>query len=337
MLRRILVPLDGSLRAERALPIAARLARGSGSTLVLCRMVGRPSELALYGSKGLEAVPSEVTPRLEQATAYLAAVASSEIVAGCQTETVVADGLVAEEILAAISRRAIDLVVMCSHGHSEPTRWLLGSVAEKVARLSEAPVLVLREQGAGLLEQVAALASGSHPVRALVPLDGSPLAEAALQPTADVVAALSPQAPCTLHLMSVLPPDEQSQRPMHTHESGERIARGEVGGKLNAYLARVASRVKQSNPHQHPLEISWSVTYNTDVAATILRTVGQQIETEVGLEDRDTHDENAVTPGDFHLICITTHGSGGKQPWSIGTVTDRVLCATELSLLLVRP
>lgn len=332
MLRRILVPLDGSLRAERALPIAARLALGSGSTLVLCRMVGRPSELALYGSKERDSVPSEIAPRLEQATAYLAAVAASEIVAGCQIETVVGKGLVAEEILATISGRAIDLVVMCSHGHSEPTRWLLGSVAAKIARLSEAPVLVLRERGVRLLEQAAALASGGQPLRALVPLDGSPLAEAVLQPTADLVMALALQAPCTMHLMSVLPPNDQSEHPLDTREPGDRIAREEVASRLNAYLARVAARLRQSTPRQHQLEISWSVACDTDVAATILRTAGQQMEMET-----DSNDENEATGGEFHLICMTTHGGGGKRPWSLGTVADRVLYASELPILLVRP
>lgn len=317
MFQRILVPLDGSPRAEMALTIAARLARGSGSTLVLCRVVGQPSALALY-DVALPTVPPPETATLHaQAAVYLADVAQREIVRGLNTETVVTEGLVADELLAAVPRRGIDLLVICSHGHTEPTRWLLGSVAEKIARLSEAPVLVLREQGIPELERAAEQADALHPVRILIPLDGSPLAEAALIPALDLAMALAPRAAVALRLLCVLPPTGGQMDVMHS----------ELVKRVNEYLERVASRLKKHAPAHVQLEVSWLVAFDTDIAATILRAAGQEM---------DAGNERAVS-GDYHVIAMTTHGSGGKRPWSIGTVADRVLYATGLPLALVRP
>lgn len=317
MFRRILVPLDGSPRAELALTIAARLARGSGSTLVLYRVVGQPSALALY-ELAPPTVPQPETAALHaQAAAYLAAVAQREIVRGLDTEVVVTEGLVAEELLAAVPRHAIDLVVICSHGHTESTRWLLGSVAEKVARLSEAPVLVLREHGITALARAAEQADSHHPLRVLIPLDGSPLAEAALTPALDLATALTRQIPADLRLLCVLPPPDGQMDVMH----------GELVRRVNEYLDRVASRLKAHAPAQAQPEVAWSVAFESDIAAMILRMAGQEVEAGNG----------RPPSGDYHLIAMTTHGGGGKRPWSIGTVADRVLYATELPLLLVRP
>src|SRR6266576_5329505 len=97
-------------------------------------------------------------------------------------------GQPAVNILSAVDTRNIDLVVLCSHGYTGMTRWVLGSVAEKVARHARVPVLILREGGP--------LPAGPHPditrpLRALVALDGSAHAKAALEPPASLIAALA--------------------------------------------------------------------------------------------------------------------------------------------------
>ena len=91
---------------------------------------------------------------------------------------------------------------MTSQGKTGVKRWLMGSVAQKIARYSPVPVLVLRESGA----QPTGARPDSNPLRALVTLDGSVLAKAALQPAAQLIAALSAPAPGALHLLRVVKP-----------------------------------------------------------------------------------------------------------------------------------
>ncbi len=92
-----------------------------------------------------------------------------------------------------------DLIVLRSHGRTGLMRWILGSVAHKIALHRPVPVLLLRAQGHGLSVQ------GERPIRILVGLDGSPLAETALAPVAALSAALSAPAPGELSLVRVLP------------------------------------------------------------------------------------------------------------------------------------
>lgn len=325
MFRRILVPLDGSRRAEQALPIAARIARSSSGTIVLYRVVGRPSALALYGITTSDLSSPEAESLRDQAQAYLTAVSHNEALVGITIECAVSEGLVAEEILAAHAKHSSDLVVMCSHGHSEPSRWLLGSVAEKVARLSETPVLVLRERGIPALIQAAETATAQSPLRVLVPLDGSPLAEGAVQPACALALALTHEQHAAIHFLTVIPPggpDVQSATP--DTQRSQRAARAEIEGRIGEYLGRLAAQIGETTAHA--LEITSSVEFSADAATTILRVAGQQLES-----------DDVVTPIDCNVIALTTHGSGGKRPWSIGTVADRVLYATELPLLVIRP
>src|SRR5258708_10093057 len=97
----------------------------------------------------------------------------------------VVSGDIAPSLLQAIQRESIDLIVLCSHGYTGFKRWALGSVAQKVVRQSPVPVFLLREQHLQLTDKVV------QPVRAAIALDGSSFAEAALLPTAHLVAALS--------------------------------------------------------------------------------------------------------------------------------------------------
>ena len=170
MFHRILVPLDGSRRAEQALPIAARLARASRGTIVLLRAVSIPNEFASYLT--LESIPmqSDIDAALDEASTYLRGITTISSLAGVHAETEVSLSQAAAAILSAVDSHHIDLIVLCSHGYTGLTRWLMGSVAEKVAHHSPMPVLVLREGGT--------LPVSSHPDagsswRVLVPLDGS--------------------------------------------------------------------------------------------------------------------------------------------------------------------
>lgn len=90
---------------------------------------------------------------------------------------------------------------MCHHGETGFKRWALGRMAQKVARHSSVPVFLLRE---GDPEPLELHTDATHPLRALVALDGSSLAEAILIPAAHLVATLASPAQGALHLTRVV-------------------------------------------------------------------------------------------------------------------------------------
>ena len=127
-LRRLLVPLDGSKLAERALPHAEHLARCAGAEVTLL-FVQRPEEGR--GADG-SAMPS-----------YLDAVAAGLRGAGVRAQVRVREGHPAQEIAQEADEGAADLVVMSSHGRGGLARWVFGSVADQVLRTSPTPVLLV--------------------------------------------------------------------------------------------------------------------------------------------------------------------------------------------------
>jgi nucleotide-binding universal stress UspA family protein len=321
MFQRILVPLDGSRRAERAIPVAARIARTSGGSVVLVRAVN--VAIGIWPSLAGDAtgVPSALEADQAAAEAYLAAIKQAPELAGITTETRIVSGPVGEAILAVAESSQVDLIVLCSHGYTGMTRWALGSVAEKVARYALVPVLVLREAGP--------VPAGPHPgvtrpLRALVPLDGSVLAKAALAPAASLIAALSAPAQGTLHLVRVvkpvLPGREEKDPEEHEHflYKAKRY--------LNATVEQMRAGLVAPAVTDLALPVTWSVVIDTDVAAGIVR-----------VAENGEDAEGAGVFGRCDVIAMATHGRGGVQRWAMGSITERVLHATKLPLLIVRP
>jgi len=128
MFKRILVPLDGSARAESALPVAARLAHAYGASIELLKVVEAYAEYGAY-------LQSMLDEEKLEATRYLEKVAKSVELEGIEVEVNVMLGQVGKSIIAAAQASHASLIVLCSHGYSSIKRWMLGSVAEKVARL----------------------------------------------------------------------------------------------------------------------------------------------------------------------------------------------------------
>ena len=174
MFQQIMVPLDGSELAERALPCAERLGVAAGATLHLVHVI----ELAppLTGPFAPAYLPESVYDDLvaqdtQQATAYLDKMRERVAAGGVPVRTAQRVGYAAATLLDYERDAGIDLVVMCSHGRSGLARFALGSVAERLLHHGAAPVLLVRPFG------------DPDPVtlqHAVVPLDGSERAEEAL-------------------------------------------------------------------------------------------------------------------------------------------------------------
>ena len=118
MFQRILVPLDGSLRAEQAISLAARLARASGGSLFFVRVVP-----PVFGTESIPYPPLALT-RLQEleeqqranARTYLAKRMAAREFAGLEMHATATSGLPASTILQVVQEQNIDLVVLCSHG-----------------------------------------------------------------------------------------------------------------------------------------------------------------------------------------------------------------------------
>jgi len=144
MYKKILVPLDGSELAKKGLEEAEKLAKFFESEIILFQVV---PFLPIYGS------PELVTPLIvdekqkEFAERYLAALAEDLQKKGLQARYMVKAGQqVAVEIIDYAKESGVDLIVMCTHGRSGITRWVLGSVALKVLTRAETPILLLRSK-----------------------------------------------------------------------------------------------------------------------------------------------------------------------------------------------
>ncbi len=314
MFQQILVPLDGSARAEQALPVAARLARAAQGTITLVQAVNPPSRF--MEGVGTIVLPDILDENVPAAKDYLEGIVQTSSLRGIPTVTEVVSGHPAQAIIIAAREERVDLIVLCSHGYTGAMRWVLGSIAEKVARHAPVPVLILHE-GHALSTEVGAIPHGA--VRVLVPLDGSAHAEAALLPAALLVWALATPAPGALHLTYVV-----------SAPDGEVGSAGEEGARAQQYLRRVVERWQQQWLTEVGASlalptVTWSVTVADDAASGIIQAA----------EGSGKGEEVGQSEG-CQVIAMATHGLGGPQLWAMGSTTERVLQVARQPLLIVR-
>jgi nucleotide-binding universal stress UspA family protein len=300
MLRRILVPVDGSRFAEEALPLALRLARRDGAQLELVMVQERPLPITRAG--GAPVRDPEYDRELRRdARAYLAALLG-RLDAGdrARVGTALLDGRIVETLRDRIQEQQVDLVVMTTHARGGVSRAWLGSVADGLVRRSPAPVLLLRPDGTAEPPRDPAFAN------VLIPLDGAPDSEQIIDRAIEVAGV---EGVCYT-LLRVLA-SEQSPAPAMASLRGEppssRAQRATVETRLEAKVeglrtGRLAVRAE---------------TVVDDVAAQgILK-----------------HAEESGAD----LIAMTTRSRGGLERLLLGSVADKVLRSSNLALLLLNP
>ena len=178
MQAQILVPLDGSPGAEAIFTPLIPLADATRSGLTLVRAI--PPAVGIDPVLGtplpIQPPAEEQTQVHQDAARYLAAVAGRVARPGASVRTVVLEGAPSTAILDYVTHHPeVHAVAMATHGRQGLTRWIFGSVAEEILHQAPVPVLLLRRPGA------ARPAGAEAAMRTiLVPLDGSPFAEAAL-------------------------------------------------------------------------------------------------------------------------------------------------------------
>lgn len=292
MYHKILVPLDGSTFSERALPMATGLAQAMKSHVILMHAA---SASVFPGTDATEAQVQAV----DEAKTYLSALKNELSEQGLDVEVAVPYGDAAESILLEIGLRGVDLVVMCTHGRSGLGRWVYGSVAEQVLAQSPAPVLLVHPSG-----EVATFGPTSTQASILVPLDGSPFAEAAL-PHAIAIARTFGG---TITLLRAVEPPTAS----HSYPGLDlfQISLEEEHQKAESYLTAVADRLRSDG-------LSVQTVVREGWPAEII-----------------AYRNAALGP---KLIVMATHGRTGVARLLLGSVALQVVRHSLLPILLVRP
>ena len=143
--RRILVPLDGSKLAEQVLPVTIPIAQALGSEMILFRVL--PVHASTWGTGVSHVHLGGVFEIADQnAFAYLQDLASHLEEQGIRTRAATQIGAVAESIADYAETNQVDLIAMSTHGRTGPLRWALGSVADRVLRAGNTPILLVRAQ-----------------------------------------------------------------------------------------------------------------------------------------------------------------------------------------------
>jgi len=146
MYQKILVPLDGSKRAEGILPHAESLATSHGATVILLRVV----QMVIVGDgyKNIQYEESMAASReaLREAELYLDEQAGRLRKKGLKVEKITQMGPVVETILDIAEKKNVDLIAMASHGRTGISKVFYGSIAAGVIHRIDRPLLVIRSR-----------------------------------------------------------------------------------------------------------------------------------------------------------------------------------------------
>jgi len=140
---KILVPLDGSELAERALSEAFTLGKALNAEVILLQVVPVADDVIRQGANAIW-IDEQWQARKDRALQYLTGIRNRPEWKGVATRIAVEMGNPAETILDFCQQQGVDRIVMATHGRTGMSRWVLGSVAEKVLRAADRTVVLIR-------------------------------------------------------------------------------------------------------------------------------------------------------------------------------------------------
>jgi nucleotide-binding universal stress UspA family protein len=178
MTRNIMVPLDGTRFAEAALPHAMQIAKRDGATLHLV-IVWPPLPAIVDTAEWIQQLEEWENTRRAEDRAYIGEMARRVgDVLGTEVLAAYLSGQPEDELASWAMQEKIDLIVMATHGHGSIGRAWLGSVADRMVRKGNVPVMLIRPSESKPDVQL----TPRRPFqKILIPLDGSLLAERALR------------------------------------------------------------------------------------------------------------------------------------------------------------
>lgn len=293
MYRHVLVPTDGSPLSTRALRYAIPIAERHGARLTLLHVSAPLLAGIAGGGAPVRDASLDAAWAAEDRRAVERIAKRTRKETAVQVDVVYRTGRPASEIADFAAQERVGLVVLCTHGRGGFERLWIGSVADALLRHLTVPTLLVRgSRAATLPEHGEALFP-----RALVPLDGSPRAEHAVQAALELVA----DAPLALTVLSVVPPTAAMGAKSFPSPAERELCAG--------YLEPLAVRHRGEGR---------SVEVETAVTANVARAI---------IEHAKRHDAS--------VIAMATQGLGGLQRFIMGSVADKLLRTAPMPVLVV--
>ncbi|MCX6004426.1 MAG: universal stress protein [Chloroflexi bacterium] len=303
MFQKILVPLDGSELAECVLPHVDVLAAGHEDVKITFLYVIQPLDVPMTNASYKKRIEADAKSSAEEYLNKLVAKAKYRDKAVGKVIT----GKVADTIVDYATRNKIELIVMATHGRSGASRWLYGSIAEKVLDATRVPVWLVK---AGACDK-ATYANGKK-LNVLVPLDGSELAESVLKHLKELNRQLVKNKTDVILIrvcevfappISYPPPMSMSWEEYLDYETRrcKQICQDyldKIQGSLHRYGLKIRSEVPEGNPAEVLIDYA---------------------------------NKNPVD-----LIIMSTHGRTGINKWAFGSIAEKVLRGARCPILLIR-
>lgn len=296
MFNHILVPIDGSLMAEAALPAAAFWAEKFKARVTLMHVIEKNAPDAVHGQahlkhpqdaeRYLKELAKRAFPKRTQIECHVHTNETDDV-AGCIVEH-------ADEL-------SHDLVIMCSHGRGAALHLFMGSIAQSVIARGSQPVLITHPDQ-----------EGKPPAffcrHILVPMDNDPEHAQALP----ISKELARKAGATLHLAAVI---EQ----LASLSGDKAVARRLLPGTTS----RLLELARQEAEH-----------YFEELEKGLLAE-GFQASAHVFRGDPASVIVEAAAVACIDLIVLGTHGRTGMEAFWSGSVTNRIVSLSRIPLLLV--
>ncbi len=302
MYKKMLVPLDGSELAEAVFTYAKELAGKLDIDIVLLNVcIPALNDFAPMCQAYVEHTAQLLRRQVREIQKKTGIPPGGK---PAKVEGKLVTGYAAEEILRYADENAVDLILMATHGRSGLKRWAMGNVADKILRVSKAPVLLVR---AGIPDQTP---YDKWPKKTiLVPLDGSELAECVLPHVETVAKGCG--SPEVLLVQAVEPIVVPYGRGTAEITSMEKLKEFGIHNKVEAekYLKATVARLGKAG-----INAEGVVVYGKAAEALV-----------------DFANKNKVD-----LVVIATHGRSGISRWVWGSVADRLLRSICVPVFMVR-
>lgn len=296
-MKTILVALDGSPIAEQVLPFVRLLGERLPAKLVLFTAVP-PLTREVQQTYVQLRLPLEIAVHLARAEEYLSLTARPLREAGLEVLIKAQEGEPVSQILAYAQQVQADFIALTTHGRTGFARLVMGSVADRLLRSSPIPLILVKAR------PPAARPAPPRVQSVLVPLDGSPLAEAVLPTARELAKALQVDL-LLARVVSI--PVAISMWP-----------------EASTYLAAALESLRQE-----------AQTYLSAVQAD-LTAKGETVRIEV-CEGQPAEQLVALARRHRSLVVMATHGYSGARRLFLGSVAQRVLLTLGGPAVVVRP
>jgi nucleotide-binding universal stress UspA family protein len=297
MLDHILLPLDGSVLAERVLPHTVSLTEAFGSKLTLLRVVFQDKDVNALGIVN----PMDWQMRKTEAESYLQSVQQRLQDVGVDCESQIIEGKPAHQIVEYAKQNDVHLIVMSSHGSSGVSEWNINSTVQKVLFRALIPVMIIRAYQESYEEL-----KGLTYKNMMVPLDGSKRAECIL-PLAESICEAQNSKIFLTHIVEE--PNLPCQTPLNEDEKAliERLNEVNYRESQN-YVQQMKDQLNQEN-----VEIIIERSKKPTAAL-----------------------HNIIERENIDLVLLSAHGFSGDNRWPYGKITLNFIAFGTTPLIILQ-